>query len=381
MPVKRPLAETDDIISRIYQGPLEAKPWQSFLRALRLRMDCEVAAISLRPGRTDAAPLVIWDRRESIKEEQLRRLAADHARLAHLDHLSNALKKPGDIFTLDEVMPRAKLLKSEFYKKIIKPHDIERQLGMYFAEPSGWECNIGLMNGAKRPNFGEAEKDFFMGFRPHLEKALEIYARLKRNQLEKEILEDSLDRLAIGTFILDGRGRVIDTNRVARETVKSTRSLSLVDDRLTLKKPDDNARLARAIKQAIAAHKTPNTFVEALRITSQNDPDVGLLVKSMPLKDRYQTDVSPSVIIYVGDSAQRNLAQEGFIAQLFGLTPTEAFLATLLADGLTLAEAAVKLGVTGNTVRSYAKKIFAKTGVGRQADLVRLILKSVALLA
>lgn len=381
MPVKRPLAETDDIISRIYQGPLEAKPWQSFLRALRLRMDCEVAAISLSPGRTDAAPLVIWDRRDSTKEAQLRELAADHSRLAHLDHLSLSLKRPGDIFTLDEVIPRAKLLKSEFYKKIIKPHDIEHQLGMYFAEPSGWECNIGLMNGAKKPNFGKAEKDFFMGFRPHLEKALEIYARLKRNQLEKEILEDSLDRLAIGTVILDGRGRVIDTNRAARETIKVTRAMALVDDRLVLKKPDDNIRLARAVKQALAARKTPNTFVEALRITSQTEPDLGLLVKSMPLTDRYQADVSPSVIIYVGDSAQRNLAQEGFIAQLFGLTPTEAFLATLLANGFTLAEAAAKLGVTENTIRGYAKKIFAKTGVSRQADLVRLILKSVALLA
>lgn len=220
-----------------------------------------------------------------------------------------------------------------------------------------------------------------MGFRPHLEKALEIYARLKRNQLEKEILEDSLDRLAIGTVILDGRGRVIDTNRAARETIKVTRAMALVDDRLVLKKPDDNIRLARAVKQALAARKTPNTFVEALRITSQTEPDLGLLVKSMPLTDRYQADVSPSVIIYVGDSAQRNLAQEGFIAQLFGLTPTEAFLATLLANGFTLAEAAAKLGVTENTIRGYAKKIFAKTGVSRQADLVRLILKSVALLA
>jgi len=381
MPVKRPLAETDEIITRIYQGPLEAKPWQSFLRALRLRMDCEVAAISLRPGRAGAPPLVIWDRRDSIKEEQLRKLAADHARLTHLDHLSNSLKRPGDIFTLDDVIPRAKLLKSEFYKKIIKPHHIEHQLGMYFAEPSGWECNIGLMNSAKKPNFGRAEKDFFMGFRPHLEQALEIYALLKRNQLEKEILEDSLDRLSIGVLILDGRGRVIDTNGAARETLASSRAMTLVDDRLTLKSPDDNARLTRAVKQAIAARKTPNTFVEALRITSQTEPDLGLLVKSMPLTDRYQAEVSPSVIIYVGDSAQRNLAQEGFIAQLFGLTPTEAFLATLLANGFTLAEAAAKLNVTENTIRGYAKKIFAKTGVSRQADLVRLILKSVALLA
>jgi DNA-binding CsgD family transcriptional regulator len=37
--------------------------------------------------------------------------------------------------------------------------------------------------------------------------------------------------------------------------------------------------------------------------------------------------------------------------------------------------------VTENTVRSYAKKIFAKVGVNRQTELVRLILTSVAHLA
>ena len=48
--------------------------------------------------------------------------------------------------------------------------------------------------------------------------------------------------------------------------------------------------------------------------------------------------------------------------------------------GLSLAEAAEKLELTENTVRSYCKTILSKTGVSRQADLVRLILRSVAVL-
>ena len=87
------------------------------------------------------------------------------------------------------------------------------------------------------------------------------------------------------------------------------------------------------------------------------------------------------MIVYVGDPVQQKLVPERIVAQLFGLTPTEAFLAVLLANGYTLAGAAEKLDVTESTVRSYAKRIFAKTGVSRQADLVRLILKSVALLS
>ena len=68
------------------------------------------------------------------------------------------------------------------------------------------------------------------------------------------------------------------------------------------------------------------------------------------------------------------------MAELFGLTESEALLATLLANGYTLGEAAAKLRLTESSVRTYSKKIFSKTGAKRQAELVRLILKTVSLL-
>jgi len=49
----------------------------------------------------------------------------------------------------------------------------------------------------------------------------------------------------------------------------------------------------------------------------------------------------------------------------------------LLANGLTLDEAATELDVSRNTVKSHLSAVFAKTGVNRQTQLVQLILKSV----
>jgi DNA-binding CsgD family transcriptional regulator len=53
-------------------------------------------------------------------------------------------------------------------------------------------------------------------------------------------------------------------------------------------------------------------------------------------------------------------------------------LATALARGLSLDEAAVELGIARNTARAHLRAIFAKTGATRQAGLVRLVLRSVA---
>ena len=59
---------------------------------------------------------------------------------------------------------------------------------------------------------------------------------------------------------------------------------------------------------------------------------------------------------------------------LYGLTPAEERLASLLAAGETLAEAAEKLSIRMSTARGVLKAVFAKTGTQRQASLVNLVL-------
>ena len=57
----------------------------------------------------------------------------------------------------------------------------------------------------------------------------------------------------------------------------------------------------------------------------------------------------------------------------YRLTPAEARLAQALSSGTSLAEAASRFAITAATARSQLKAIFAKTGVSRQSDLVRLV--------
>src|SRR5690606_15731499 len=62
---------------------------------------------------------------------------------------------------------------------------------------------------------------------------------------------------------------------------------------------------------------------------------------------------------------------------LFTFTPAETALALELANGLSLEEAALKLGITRNTGRAHLRSIFAKTGIKRQAELVKVLLNSI----
>ena len=66
-------------------------------------------------------------------------------------------------------------------------------------------------------------------------------------------------------------------------------------------------------------------------------------------------------------------ADQRLLEQRFELSPAQAQLATLLYGGASVKQAAVKLGITEGSARQYLKKVFEKTGVKRQLDLIRAI--------
>ena len=55
--------------------------------------------------------------------------------------------------------------------------------------------------------------------------------------------------------------------------------------------------------------------------------------------------------------------------------PAEVRLAAAVFEGQTLAEAAEAFGLSVNTIRYQLARIFDKTGVSRQAELVKLMMR------
>jgi pimeloyl-ACP methyl ester carboxylesterase/DNA-binding CsgD family transcriptional regulator len=62
----------------------------------------------------------------------------------------------------------------------------------------------------------------------------------------------------------------------------------------------------------------------------------------------------------------------GVFVNAFGATPGEARTGAALARGLTAKEVAGELGVTEHTIRGQLKALYAKSGVGKARDLMRL---------
>ena len=89
-------------------------------------------------------------------------------------------------------------------------------------------------------------------------------------------------------------------------------------------------------------------------------------------------DSDVALVVLVVDPARAAHLDPALVASAFGLTPGRGGRGRPLARGHTVAEIAVLLGRRDSTLRSHLKQIFAKLGVRRQADVVRLLLSTAA---
>ena len=82
----------------------------------------------------------------------------------------------------------------------------------------------------------------------------------------------------------------------------------------------------------------------------------------------------PLAIAYVRDPDRSDETRAKVLQRLYGLTPSQARLAEVLATGRSLRHAAKLLNITLVSARQYLKLVFQKTGTHRQAELVRKVL-------
>lgn len=98
-----------------------------------------------------------------------------------------------------------------------------------------------------------------------------------------------------------------------------------------------------------------------------------LLAYLMRLSGVTRDGLAPCQAVLVLDDHERQaLPPLAHVRAAFGLSAAEARLTEHLATGASLDDAAERLGIARETARSQLKAVFAKTGTGRQAELVAL---------
>lgn len=368
------LAQLDGLLGSIYEGCVETLPWSTALTTLRSVLAANWVTLILRPASDTLNALIVNSGPDGAFMEKGK--FATHTAFM-LDPFSGL---PSDrVATVDEVVGAKEWLSSEFYKQFVEPYDIRYMIGADMLTADGSECRLRICRPQSAGHFSESDKNICQHLLPHIKRAIELHSRLDRMESERTLYATTVDRMLLGTVVFDETGTIMRVNRAAEEILKQNDGLCISGGHLEASYGQENRHLQTLIRRALADNASSTSGIgQAISITRPSArAKLGIAVRANPLSEWAEGRHRPAVTVFIRDPEQKSMASRDVIQQLFELTPAEASLALLLADGMTLDEAADKLDIRKNTARAHLRSIFAKTGVTRQTSLVRLLLGSV----
>lgn len=220
---------------------------------------------------------------------------------------------------------------------------------------------------------------------PLMQRVARLYLLIGDSERRRRIAEHVLETSGVGVVLVDSDGTVLTTNAAAQAIMAESGVLGIGNGRLRAVRQGDQ-RLLLGHVRAMAAlqgrqEADPARYAAFAIVRDDNPLPITVMVRPGPPFGPVSAPLLRSAVVILRDPARRLKLAGPDLEKLFDLSPAEARLARILADGASTEEAALQLGVSRNTVRSQLQAVFAKTGTNRQGDLVRLLLSSAAALA
>ena len=208
---------------------------------------------------------------------------------------------------------------------------------------------------------------------PHIRQTVCVRQALAGAGALGATLTEMLDAAGLGVVQLDARGRIVAANDSARDMLRASDGLSDRGGYLFAHARRDDARLQQLLGRALPPLGT--RVAGGSTIVGRPGALPPLVLHAIPV-GREETDypVWPvAALVLVVDPASGAGLDDGVVAAALDLTPMESRVAVLLARGMSVREIAAATGRKESTIRTHVKHMFAKHGLTRQAELVRLV--------
>jgi len=281
----------------------------------------------------------------------------------------------GDVGTLSRICPDAELIGSRYYREVLKPFGMLDFIGLLALRTGGRVAALHAGRTEREQRYAEREISLFKLLAPHVCRTLAISDALDIRTLKSELLEETLDGLVTGVFLISRDGRVVYVNAAGERQIKAGNALRIMHDRLSLTDLGAHAAFMKAIAKASLDEMDAGEGGYSLAIPAPGAS--GYIATLLPLeRGLRQSIVEPfaaSIAVFVQEPAQVPPMPGEAFARLYKLTGGELRVLLALAQGLGAKEAADMLGVGEPTVRTHVQHIFSKTGTSRQTDLLRLL--------
>ena len=263
---------------------------------------------------------------------------------------------------------------SRTYNELLPRAGMQDSLNVRLPGLAGSHIGWGLNDPVDAEGWGSSRITRVERLLPHIQQFVRVRQVLAGAGALGASLADLLATTGLGIIQLDGRGRIAATNNRALALLRTCDGLVDKGGVLGADVPADDAVLQGLLTRALPPFGGQGAG-GSMMVRRAADPQP-LLVHLMPIgrpEPAVCTWLGAAVVVVV-DPARRPRLDPALVAAGLGLTPMESRVAVLLTEGKSLREVAAATGCKETTIRWHLRQIFAKRGIARQAELVRLVL-------
>jgi DNA-binding CsgD family transcriptional regulator len=266
-------------------------------------------------------------------------------------------------------------LAGDLYNEVFRPQGLAHAAVACVLRTADHIVPLGIVRQAGRERPDRRDLDMLGRLLPHMQRSMQLHLRLASLQARWSAAEEALDHLACGVILLDACGKVLFLNRAAEAVVAAADGLTVREGVLVAATPDDTRALGKLVAEAAATGAGAGTSPGGAIALSRPSLSAALPVLVAPLRGQrpLPAERRAAAAVFVTDPERSVMVAGRQLVELFGLTQAEARLAIALLGGKRLGQIAAERGVQLATVRNQLRAVLAKTGTGRQAELVRLL--------
>jgi len=267
---------------------------------------------------------------------------------------------------LEDVVPVGEFVRSAFYNEFIRPIGDDTCRGIGIRMDNHWGTGVvALLHGRSSSSFDDGDVAALDAHGPRLRRLLSARGRLAALEGANSAFQSMLHHVTQAMLLVRGDGFIIFANAAAEAWLREGRLFACRGGKLDLKGPQ-----AQDIRTALA------------RAADGGDSAMASLLLACPTGRKIVATFLPvaeplgarqALLLMQPLSKPRPCALHAQLVRLFDLSPAEASVAILVAEGIALGEIASRRSVSITTVRSQLRAVTAKLRCHRQAEVAVIV--------
>jgi DNA-binding CsgD family transcriptional regulator len=363
-------ANVSAIIDQIYGAILAPEAWQRLVDRIAEWLSADMGLLS-SPALPDCEPVPLIGYKFDLTP------VAGEPLLLYPEFTLRALARANlpDSYLFEDLMPPDEQPENQYWQRVIVPLNITSGIITVIrtADDNRRPVILSLFRRGSSAPFQAADVEKMRALLPHLRRALGALLDGDPQAVPENAAGGHALRAAV--FYLDRDGCVVGMTDAAKKLSEAGDGITIsAEGRLTPSDQRMQTPFRNALTRAIG-----KPWSRMLRTSSElalrASEGTGLVLVVTPvaadamssLASKARCAVFALAQIPIGDAAKRRMQR------LFGLTQAETDVAAGVADGNTVEGVAAERETSAFTVRTQMKRIYAKTGVRTQAELVALV--------